>query len=67
MTKIAGAARLLADYTAEPPPNIDAQEAIALAEAFVEAIRCHTQHDRAAESMSDVTLRGRNCAKGANT
>ena len=31
--------RLLADYTADPPADHDAKEAIALAEAFVEAMR----------------------------
>lgn len=31
--------RLLADYTTEPPAELDAQEVVVLAEAFVEAMR----------------------------
>ncbi len=31
--------RLLADYTADPPAALDAREAIALAEAFIAAVR----------------------------
>ncbi len=31
--------RLLADYTADPPADSDAKEAIVLAEAFVDAMR----------------------------